>query len=263
MGVGTSPVLYENLVIVQCDRESGADSFIAAFDKETGKEVWRVARKVQVSWATPIVVQTAEGAELITSGNEMVVAYDPATGKELWRSQGVKSNAIPSPVAGRDMVYISAGFPDKRVIAIRLGGSDDLTGAESIVWTYNKGTAYVPSPILYGDYLYLISDAGILTCLDAKTGEVKYRGGRVPIPARFMASLVAFDGKVLLFSEDGDTFVVRAGPTHEVLHTNSIGEPIYATPAVSGGRIFIRGEKHLYAIGAGAGKPEAKRASAE
>jgi outer membrane protein assembly factor BamB len=132
-------------------------------------------------------------------------------------------------------------------MAITLGGSGDL--ADSVVWKYTKGTAYVPSPILYGDYLYLTSDRGVLTCLDAKTGEVKYEGGRVPVPATFTASPVAFDGKILLTSEDGDTFVVKAGPKHEIIATNSVGEPVYASPAVAAGNIFIRGERNLYCIG--------------
>jgi outer membrane protein assembly factor BamB len=192
-------------------------------------------------------VQTKTRAELITSGTETVISYDPATGKELWRHKGVESNAIPSPVANNEMVFISAGFPQKVAMAINLGGSGDL--ADAVVWKYAKGTAYVPSPILFGNYLYLTTDRGILTCLDAKTGEVKYEGGRVPIPATFTASPIAFDDKILLTSEDGDTFVVKAGPRHEVLGTNSVGEPVYASPAVADGNIFIRGEKNLYAIG--------------
>ncbi len=248
MGTGTSPIVYENLVIVQCDHESGEESFIVALDKKTGKQIWRTPRKVQVSWATPILVRTPKRAELITSGNEAVVAYDPATGRELWRSKGVNSNAIPSPVATRDMVVISAGFPAKTAYALRLGGNGDLSSPANIVWSYAKGTAYVPSPILYGDYLYLMTDRGILTCLDARTGEVKYEGGRIPVPATFTASPVAFDGKLLLTSEDGDTFVLRAGPKHEVIRTNSVGEPVYASPAISDGQIFIRGEKNLYCI---------------
>ena len=251
VGIGTSPVLYNNLVILQCDSEEGADSFIAALDRKTGREVWRVPRKVQVSWATPIIVRAGARDELVTSGNEFIIAYDPATGKELWRAKGLDSNAIHTPMAGHGLVYLTAGFPTKKVMAIRPGGSGDITGTPNIVWTYDKGTAYVASGILYGDYLYLISDKGILTCLDAKTGEVKYDSGRVPVPASFLASLVAFDGKILEFSEDGDTFLVKAGPAHEVVRTNSLGEPIYATPAVAAGRLFIRGEKSLYAIGAG------------
>jgi outer membrane protein assembly factor BamB len=249
MGTGTSPILYEEFVILQCDEENGAASFIVGVDKKTGKEVWRTPRKVQVSWATPILVTTAKRSELITSGTEAVIAYDPATGKELWRHKGVESNAIPSPVANQEMVFISAGFPAKIAMAIRLGQSGDLTDSANVAWKYAKGTAYVPSPILYGDYLYLTTDRGILTCLDAKTGEVKYEGGRIPIPATFTASPVAFDGKILLTSEDGDTFIVKAGPKHEILGTNSVGEPVYASPAISDRKIFIRGENNIYCIG--------------
>ena len=249
MGTGTSPILFEDLVIVQCDEENGASSFIVALDKKTGKEVWKTPRKVQVSWSTPILVRTATRTELITSGTEFVISYDPATGKELWRHTGVESNAIPSPVANSEMVFLVAGFPAKIALAIRLGGSGDLTGTPNVPWKYAKGTAYVPSPILYGDYLYLMSDRGVLTCIDAKTGEVKYEGGRIPIPATFTASPVAFDGKILMTSEDGDTFIVKSGPKHEILGTNSVGEPVYASPAIADGRIFIRGEKNLYSIG--------------
>jgi len=249
MGTGTSPILFGDLVIVQCDEENGASSFIVALDKKTGKEVWKTARKVQVSWATPLLVKTATRTELITSGTEMVISYDPATGKELWRHKGVESNAIPSPVANNEMVFLVAGFPAKIALAIRLGQNGDLTGTPNVPWKYEKGTAYVPSPIVYGDYLYLTTDRGILTCIDTKTGEVKYEGGRIPIPATFTASPVAFEGKILMTSEDGDTFMVKAGPKHEVLGTNSVGEPVYASPAIADGRIFIRGEKNLYCIG--------------
>jgi len=249
MGTGTSPILFENLVIVQCDEENGTASYIVALDKKTGKEVWKTPRKVQVSWSTPLLVKTAKRAELIASGTESIVSYDPATGKELWTHKGVESNAIPSPVANSEFVYLVAGFPAKIAMAIRLGSSGDLTGTPNVPWKYAKGTAYVPSPILYGDYLYLTTDRGILTCIDAKTGEVKYEGGRIPIPATFTASPVAFDGKILMTSEDGDTFIVKAGPKHEIIGTNSVGEPVYASPAMADGRIYIRGEKNLYAIG--------------
>jgi outer membrane protein assembly factor BamB len=249
MGTGTSPVLYENLVLMQCDEENGDGSFIIALDKKTGKEVWKAPRKVQVSWSTPLLVTSGKRTELITSGTEAVISYDPATGKELWRHKGVESNAIPSPVASSDMVFISAGYPAKIAMAIRLGASGDLTDTDNVKWKYTKGTAYVPSPILYGEYLYLTTDRGILTCLDARTGEVKYEGGRVPTPATFTASPVAFDGKILLTSEDGDTFIVKAGPQHQILGVNSLGEPVYASPAIADRRIFIRTEKNLYCIG--------------
>ena len=249
MGAATSPILFDNFVIVQADEENATASFIVALDKKTGKEVWKTPRKIQVSWCTPLLVRTASRTELITSGTENVIAYDPATGKELWRHKGLESNAIPSPVANSEMAYLVAGFPTKITYAIRLGQDGDLTGTPNVPWKYEKGTAYVPSPILYGDYLYLTTDRGILTALDAKTGEVKYEGGRIPIPATFTASPVAYEGKILMTSEDGDTFMIKAGPKHEILGTNSVGEAVYASPAIADGRIFIRGEKNLYCIG--------------
>jgi outer membrane protein assembly factor BamB len=249
MGPGSSPVLYEDLVIVTADQDAGEGSFIVALEKKTGRQRWRVLRKARATWATPILVRTTERTELIVSGTETSISYDPATGREFWRCEGVASHAIPSPVAGHGMVFLSAGSRAKRALAIRTGGAGDLDGTPNIVWRYGKGTAYVPSPILYGDYLYLMTDAGLLTCMDARTGEVKYEGGRVPVPATFTASPVAFAGKILLTSEDGDTFVVEAGPSHRVLGTNSIGEPVYASPAIAAGKIFIRGEKHLFCIG--------------
>jgi outer membrane protein assembly factor BamB len=248
LGTATSPVLHKRLVILQCDEDNGEKSFITALDKETGKEAWKTPRRVQVSWATPTLVEGASRTELISSGHDWIVSVDPETGKDLWRTQGLGSNAIPSPVAGHGMVFVSAGFPVKRTLAIRLGGSGDLTGTANIAWQYDRGTAYVPSGIVYGDYLYLMTDRGLLTCLDARTGAVQYDNGRIPIPATFTASPIASDGRILLTSEDGDTFVVKAGPKHEILRTNSIGEPVYASPAAVEGLLFIRGEKHLYCI---------------
>ena len=250
MGAGTSPVLYENLVILQCYQEfDGKDSYIVALDKKTGKETWRTARPASVSWATPVLVKTPQRTELITSGSDVIVAYDPATGKELWNATGVKSNAIATPVIGQGLVIISAGFPQKSVIAIRPGGSGKIDGTDKIAWTYNKGTAYVTSPILAGEYMYFMTDNGIMTCLNAKTGEVVYEGGRVPVATTFFgASPVAFDGKILITSDNGETFVIQAGPKHEVLRTNTIDEPVRASLAIADGRIFIRSEKSLYCI---------------
>jgi outer membrane protein assembly factor BamB len=251
MGPGTSPALYENLLILQCDQEDGGPdvSYIAAVDKRDGKEVWRVKRDHRKTHSTPLIVRAGKRVELIASGAETVIAYDPSTGKELWRCDGVKGHAIPSAVAGHDMVFTSAGYPSKLAMGVKLGGSGNLTGTSHVVWSYDKGTAYVTSPILYGDYVYFVSDKGILTCIEARTGQIKYEGGRVPVPASFSASAVAFDGKLFLTSEDGDTFVIKAGPAHEVIRTNSIGEVVLASPAISQGRIFIRGDKHLYCIG--------------
>jgi outer membrane protein assembly factor BamB len=259
MGPGSSPVLYENLVIVTADQDGGDTSYIVALDKKTGAQAWKVPRNNHASWATPVLIKTARRTELVVSGSEWIVSYDPATGKELWKCKGVESHAIPTPVVMGDIAVLSAGSQAKRALAVRVGGAGDITDSPNILWKYQKGTAYVPSPILYGDYVYLMTDAGLLTCIDVKTGEVKYEGGRPPVPAKFMASPVAFDGKILMTSEDGDTFVLKAGPAYEVLRTNTLGEPIYASPAIANGKIYIRGERHLYCISNGAGKNAAGR----
>jgi outer membrane protein assembly factor BamB len=250
VGVGTSPVFYKNLVILQCDEDDGAASFMVALDKVTGKEAWRTARNVQVSWATPVLVKVAGHDELVTAGNEYTIAYDPASGKELWRIKGLESNAVPSPVVAGDVVVVSSGFPNKIAVAVRAGGSGDVTDSR-VLWRYNKGTAYVPSPVAADGLVYLMTDKGLLTCLDALTGAVKYEGGRPPVASSFMASPVVVADRILIMSLDGDTHVIRAGPTHEVLRTNSLGEPIAASAAVAPGRLYIRGERHLFAIGAG------------
>jgi outer membrane protein assembly factor BamB len=255
MGPGTSPVVLENRLFLQCDEDNGDASFVVALDTKTGRQLWKTPRKVEASWATPIVVRTGDSVELVCSGNQWIIAYDVKTGAERWRIKGLDSNAIPSPVAGHGLVFVSAGFPVKKTYAVRLGATGDLTGGPNVVWSYDRGTAYVPSTVLYGDFLYLMSDRGILSCLDAKTGTVRYDNGRIPIPATFTASPVAYEGRLLLTSEDGDTYVVRAGPTHELIATNSVGEPVYATPALSGGMVFIRGESHLFGICTGPKRP--------
>ena len=246
LGTGTSPVLFRNLVIVQRDEDNGDRSALVAYDQDSGKEAWRTSRDVQISWATPALVEVQGHTELVTNASEFIIGYDPATGKELWRTGGVESNAIHTPIVGHGLVFVTAGFPAKKVIAVRPG---EVAADARVAWQYAKGTGYVLSNILYGDYLYLLTDNGIVTCLDPKTGEIKYEGGRVPVPSRFMGSPVAFGGYVAMTSEDGDTFMLKAGPTHQIVRTNSVDEPVFASPAISNGRIYIRGDKHLFAIG--------------
>jgi outer membrane protein assembly factor BamB len=246
LGTGTSPLIYQHLVIIQRDEDNGDNSSIVGYDKETGKEAWRVKRPVQISWGTPVLVESGGRTELVANGTELIIAYDPATGKELWRTKGVESNAIHTPLVGHGLVIVTAGYPAKKVIAIRPG---DVAAEKRVAWEYTKGTGYVLSNIIYGDYLYLLTDNGIVTCLDPKTGAVKYEGGRVPVPARFMGSPVAFSGFVAMTSEEGDTYMLKAGPAHEIVRTNSVDEAVYSSPAISNGRIYIRGEKHLFAIG--------------
>ena len=245
LGTGTSPILYQNLVIIQRDEEKET-SVIAAYDKTTGAEVWKTKRPVEISWATPVLVPVGSRTELVANGMEYVMGYDPATGKELWRTTGVESNAIHAPLVGKGLVIVTAGFPSKKIIAIRPG---EQPADKRVAWTFTKGTGYVLSNLLYGDYVYLSTDNGIITCLDATTGEVKYEGGRPPKPTHFMGSAVAYNGLVAMTSEDGDTFMLKAGPKHEIVRTNTIDEPVYSSAALANGRVYIRGEKNLYAIG--------------
>jgi outer membrane protein assembly factor BamB len=246
LGTGTSPVLFQNLVIIQRDEDEGKESVVAAYDKQTGKEVWKTRRPVQISWSTPVLVTVRSGTELVTNGTELVIAYDPATGRELWRTTGVESNAIHTPLVGKGFVIVSAGFPAKKVIAIRPGA---VAADRRVAWEYARGTGYVLSNILYGDYVYLLTDNGVVTCVEAETGAITYEGGRPPVTSHFTGSPVAFGGFIAMTSEDGETFMLRAGPAHEIVRTNTVDEPVYSSLAIANGRIYIRGEKHLFAIG--------------
>ena len=245
LGTGTSPVLFGNSVIIQRDQDEKT-SVVVAYDKATGKELWKASRPVSISWSTPVLVNVGNRTELVTNGTENVIAYDAATGKELWKTKGVESNAIHTPLVGSGLVVVTAGFPAKKIIAIRPGDQPD---EKRIAWEYSKGTGYVLSNILYDGYVYLSTDNGIVTCLEAETGRIVYEGGRPPKPTNFMGSAVAYNGFIAMTSEDGDTFLIKAGPKHEIVRTNTIDEPVYASLALANGRIYIRGAKHLFAIG--------------
>jgi outer membrane protein assembly factor BamB len=245
LGTGTSPVLHENLVIIQRDQDEQT-SVVVAYDKATGKEVWKTPRPVDISWSTPVLVTVDGRTELVTNASQHVIGYDASTGRELWRTRGVESNAIHGPLVGKGLVVVTAGFPAKRIVAIRPGNQPD---DRRIAWEYTKGTGYVLTNILYGDYVYLSTDNGILTCLDAATGKVMYEGGRPPKPTHFMGSAVAYNGLIAMTSQDGDTYMIKAGPKHEIVRVNTIDEPVYSSAALANGRVYIRGEKHLFAIG--------------
>ncbi len=254
LGVGTSPVLSDGLLIVLADEDSGDDSFIVALDALTGEEVWKRDREVQASWATPIVVEHEGQKQLLTSGNELVIAYDPADGRELWRAKGLENNAIHVPMTVGDLAVFTSGYPAKIAFAIRLDSRGDLTANDDArVWTYRKGIGYVPSNLLYDGLLYLTSDGGVITCLDARTGEIVYEGGRLPIRGRYSASMVGGGGRILMVNTDGAAALFRAGREHEVLGSFSIGESVWATPAIAGDRLYIRSREHLFAFGPAAG----------
>lgn len=259
-GVASSPIIWKHLVIVQSDIQK--NSFIVAFDVKTGKEVWRTAREEIPSWCTPTVVEIDGKTELVTQGTNAIRGYDPLTGAELWKLTGNSEVTVPTPVAGPGVVIVTNGYRGVQpIFAIKPGARGDITlkgdatSSDAIAWSTKRGGPYMPTPVVYGDLLYVVLNNGVLSAYNVKTGERAYQerlGGK---GGAFSASPVAADGKIYLASEDGDVFVVKAGPTYELLATNPVGEVLMATPAIADGTLYIRGLKHLFAIGRGAGRP--------
>jgi outer membrane protein assembly factor BamB len=251
-GFGSSPIVWKNLVIVQCDLQK--NSFVAAFEAATGRPVWRTEREEIPSWSTPAIFEANGRAELVTQATKFTRGYDPMTGKELWRLSGNSEIAIPTPIIGPDVVIVANGYaPVQPIFAIRPGASGDITPKtgqtqnEFIAWSMNRGGPYIPTPVIYKDQLYVLGNNGVLTAYNVRTGERIYQQ-RVGNGGSFSASPIAGDGKIYLASEDGDVYVVKAGPGYELLATNPVGEVVMATPAISNGTILIRSAKNLIAI---------------
>ena len=246
-GAAGSPLLYKDRIILYQDQYR--NSFIAAFDARTGQELWKTSRDASVGWGTPIAVHVAGHDEIIVNSQRQVQAYDPDGGAELWRCRGTTYEVIPTPVVGYGMVFCASGRAGP-TLAITPGGSGDVSGTH-VVWRSPRGSPFVPSPVLYGDQLYMVNDmASIATSLDARTGEAFWQG-RLGVARRegFSASPVAVNDQVFFTNDNGDTFVLRAGRTFELLHVNSFGEQVLASPALVGGRWYFRTGRNLYAIG--------------
>lgn len=267
-GHASSPIIYKNLVIVQADIQK--NSFIAAYDTGTGKRVWMTPREEIPSWGTPTIFEGKTRAELITNATKFIRGYDPMTGKELWRLGGNSEIATPTPVIAHDLIFVTSGYrPIQPIYAIRVGAKGDITlpsGKESneyIAWSKQRGGPYMPTPIVYGDYFYTCSNNGVLACYNARTGERIYQERIAGRGGAFTASPVAADGKLYFSSEDGEVFVVKAGPKYELLATNPMGEVCMATPAISDGMIFVRTTGHVYGIGEPAASAPAKTKKGE
>ena len=252
-GIGSSPIIYKNMVIVQCDIQR--HSFLAAFDTDTGKQVWRTDRDEIPSWSTPTIFEANGKAELVTQATTFTRGYDPMTGKELWKYSGNSEIAIPTPIVGPGMVVITNGYRGVQpIFAIKPGATGDITLANDatksdfVSWSTKRGGPYIPTPVIYNDQLYVLLNNGVLAAYKVGTGEQVYQKRLGGTGGSFSASPVAADGKIYCASEDGDVYVIKAGPGYEELAKNSIGEVLMASPAISEGLIIFRGLKNVYAI---------------
>jgi outer membrane protein assembly factor BamB len=242
-GHGSSPTLYGDLLILLCDHLS--DAYLLAVDARTGKERWKVNRgNGRVSHSTPVVIPTASGTELLVNSSARIDVYDPATGKLLWYTGSERQTPIPSAVFHDGLIFLSRGYRNSDFMAIRPGGRGDVTRTH-IAWQASSGASYVPSIVYYDGLLYMTNEVGVVTCAEARTGE---RVWRHRLDGIFFASPVAGDGKIYLVSETGETYVLRAGRTPELLATNDLGERFLASPAIADGRIFLRSDDRLFAV---------------
>ena len=253
-GTAASPVLYRDHLYIVNDNDE--QSYLAALSTETGGEVWRADRDEGTNWSTPYLWENELRTEIVTTGTDRVRSYD-LDGNILWELTGMSSITIPTPFVEFGMLYLSSGYlgdQNRPVFAIRPGASGDISLGESelsneyIVWSQPEAAPYNPSPIVYGDYYYTVLDRGFFTCHDARTGEEVYPQQRIQVGAAFTSSPWAYDGKIFALSEDGDTYVIRAGPTFEVLGRNSLDEFSLATPAIAHGSLFIRTASRLYRV---------------
>ena len=249
-GEGSSPALSGDTVVVNWDTEG--DDFIAALDKQTGKELWRRPRDEATGWSTPLILEFQGKKQVIVNATKKVRSYDLATGQELWSCVGQTANAIPSPVAGNGVVYLTSGFRGSAMQAIRLGREGDLTGTDAIIWSHDKGTPYVPSPLLVDNYLYVLQgNDAILTCFNAGNGEIYFDRERLEGIHSVYASPVSAKDHVYVLSREGTCVVLKKGPKVEVEAINQLEDEIGhtdASMALVDHEAFIRTPRHLYCV---------------
>jgi outer membrane protein assembly factor BamB len=240
-GMGTSPILLGDLLIVQVDHWS--QSYLLGVEAKTGINRWKTARDASVNWTSPLAVKVKDREELVVFGTYHAMGYDPRNGIQLWSVKGMHMQCIPSPVAEGNLLFASSG---ENTMAIKLDGrTGDLTKTH-VLWTNKKASAYVPSPVVHQGLVYVAGDKGFATCLHAADGRQVWKER---LGSQYHASPVAADGKIYFTSKEGIVRVVRAGTTFELLAENDMGEMIVASPAFSQRQIFLRGEKHLFCIG--------------
>ena len=253
-GTAASPVLHGGRLYIVNDNTTS--SFLAAFDADTGDEVWRVERDETENWSTPFVWVNEVRTEIVTTGRQKIRSYD-VNGNLLWELGGMTVNVVPTPFAANGLLYLSSGYPGgypRPVYAVRPGAAGDIsldegeTRNEFIAWYQPLLGTYSTSALVYGDYYYTLLDRGFLLCHDSRTGEEIYGRQRIAPGHGFTASPWGYNGNIFVLSEDGDTYVIRAGSTFEILHTNSLDEMSLATPAIARGSLFIRTQSKLYRL---------------
>ena len=247
LGEGCSPVLHEGKLVIV--RDHAGQSTIEVLDAKTGKTLWKRERDEGNAWATPRIIPHSGKTQVITAASGFVRSYDLNTGDVIWQCSGLTGNAIPCPVVEGDYVICMTGYQGYSAMAIPLTETGDISDSEKILWKKERGTPYIPSPLLYeGLIFYNQSNQAILTCLDAKTGEVAFGPKRVGELSNIYASPVGAGGRVYLTGRNGNTLVLERGPEYKVTALNKLDERFDASPALAGNQLFLRGAKHLYCI---------------
>jgi len=242
-GPGGSPVIYDDLLIVSCDGQN--TQYVVALDKTTGKIRWKKFREGYQAYTTPLVVKLPAGDQVISPGAFRAIAYEPRTGKELWQVRyGEGFSNVPRPVYGNGLAYICTGFQQPSLLAVRVDGRGDVTKSH-VAWTLKRGAPLTPSPLLVGEELYLISDNGIASCVDAKTGNSYWQ---VRLGGNHSASPLYADGRIYFLSEEGQSVVIAPGKEFKALARNQLDGQTLASMAVSGGSIYVRSQTHLYRL---------------
>lgn len=257
-GVASSPMIWRNMVLLQADQQK--NSFLAAFDTATGKELWRAKRDEIPSWGSPAVFERDGRALLVTNATKGIRGYDPLTGKELWTLGNNSEITSTTPVEADGLIFVANGYsPVQPIYAIKWSAAGDITlkggavSSEHIAWSTKRGGPYQPSPLVYNGILYILSNSGVFSGYDAKTGQRLFQERVAGKGGAFSASPVAAGGRIYLASEDGDVHVAKAGTKPEWLASNPMEEVLMATPALSNGMIIVRGMKHVYGIAASPG----------
>lgn len=246
-GEATSPAMHGNTIVILWDHEG--EDFIVALDVRDGKELWRQKRDEPTGWSTPLVIEHEGRWQVVVNGMNKVRGYDFSTGELIWQCAGTTLNAIPSPVAGQGMVFVMSGFHGNALYAIRPGGRGDITGTPSVAWSRKKHTPYVPSPLLYGDLLYVPSwNNAVLSIFEAVTGKPLVEAQRIEGIQGVYASPVGASDRVYLVGRDGNAAVFRKGGSLEVLARNRLDDGFEASPAIAGKQMFLRGRQSLYCL---------------